>query len=270
MFPLARMLKYEAFDEDATLKRSPCPPAAWRERSAEGVEVAPIATLPFWAIERRLAPVEEEMESGVLPAIPIIEKVAIGEDEPIPNLVLATSQKKFALSCDTSPFAPMNGTEPVVSPERYRLPVVVMLEVEALVILANVEKSVFTVPAVVLELLKYATPEDVKFVVDAFARLVCPVTVSREAVVVASVLVPVTAKRPVVVAFVFVRLVINAFVVVEFVTVKLVMTAVKALKNVAKRLELVALVLVRLVMLPVVEKSVFTVPTVVDEVLRTV
>ena len=47
-----------------------------------------------------------------------------------------------------------------------------MLEVEALVMFACVEKSVFTVPTVVLELLKYARPEDVKLVVDALVRLV--------------------------------------------------------------------------------------------------
>ena len=44
---------------------------------------------------------------------------------------------------------------------------------------------------------------------------------------------------------------------------------VTALNSVAKRLDEVALVLVRLVMLPVVEKRLVTVPTVVLEVLRT-
>ena len=45
---------------------------------------------------------------------------------------------------------------------------------------------------------------------------------------------------------------------------------VTALNNVAKRLEEVALILVRLVTSPVVEKRLVTVPTVVLEVLRTV
>lgn len=105
-------------EDDATLKRRPEPPAACSERRAEGVVVAPIATLPFWAIERRLAPVEEEMERGSFPPIPMTERVAIGEDEPIPTRLLIESKKKFALSCDTNPFVPINGTEPVVSPDK--------------------------------------------------------------------------------------------------------------------------------------------------------
>ena len=48
------------------------------------------------------------------------------------------------------------------------------------------------------------------------------------------------------------------------------MVAVTALSNVAKKLEEVALVLVRLVTVPVVEKRLVIVPTVVEEVLRTV
>ena len=59
--------------------------------------MAPIATLPFCAIERRFAPVEEEIASGLLPPCPLMERVAIGVPVPMPNRLFVLSKKKLAL-----------------------------------------------------------------------------------------------------------------------------------------------------------------------------
>ena len=67
---------------------------------------------------------------------------------------------------------------------------------------------------------------------DALPRVVCPVTLSLDAVVVAKVVVPVTTKVLEVVA-----LVIVAFVIVAFVVVELPMTRSVMLARVATRLE---------------------------------
>ena len=110
--------------------------------------------------------------------------------------------------------------------------VVVIPVVEALVILPFVAKSVCAViPAEDEALARLVCPCTVKIpdavtlVVEALARVVWPVTVSWEIVVVASVEVPVTTKVLVVVLLVAVRLVILARVVKKFVAVSPVVEA---------------------------------------------
>ena len=53
-----------------------------------------------------------------------------------------------------------------------------MLVVEALVMLASVEKRVVTVPTVVEEVLRTDWPETVRAVAEAVVSVVCPVTLS--------------------------------------------------------------------------------------------
>jgi hypothetical protein len=107
------------------------------------------------------------------------------------------------LFCDTSPLVPINGIDPVVSPERKRLPEVVWLEVEAnaevrLVVEARVVKRLVTVsPPVEEALVKVSAPK----------RLVVPVTPRVEEALRAPEKNPVVANRlatvsPVVEAFV--------------------------------------------------------------------
>ena len=92
-------------------------PAIWRR--SVGV-VTPSPKLP---LARRLKKIALEDEAKVTmdvvaPATPSTVRLAVGVDDPIPSLSLILSKKKLALSCDTSPPAPMNGTEPAVKPER--------------------------------------------------------------------------------------------------------------------------------------------------------
>ena len=68
--------------------------------------------------------------------------------------------------------------------------------VEALTILASVEKRVVTVPTVVEAVLSTVCPDTVRAVVEAFWRLVLPVAVKRVVVVVAKVEVPVVKNGP--------------------------------------------------------------------------
>ena len=76
-------------------------------------------------------------------------------------------------------------------------PVVVKnVDAVALVRLAEVEKSVATVPTVVEEVLSTVCPDTVRAVVEAFWRLEFPVAVKRVAVVVAKVEIPVTPRVP--------------------------------------------------------------------------
>jgi hypothetical protein len=102
-------------------------------------------------------------------------------------------------------------------------------------------------------------------VVEALARVVCPVTVRVDAVVVARVEVPVTAKSPVVVALIAVRLLNAAVITFRMLAKKLDDVAFVVEALVAKNVLAVAFV-----RLALFEKSDVTVPTVVDEVLRTV
>ena len=86
--------------------------------AAPVVEAVERVARPDWLTEKREAPVDEATTNGLAPATPLTERVAIGEEEPIPRRVLVLSQKKLALFCDTRPLVPMNGIEPAVSPER--------------------------------------------------------------------------------------------------------------------------------------------------------
>ena len=70
------------------------------------------------------------------------------------------------------------------------------VDVVALVRLAEVEKSVSTVPTVVEAVLSTVCPDTVRPVVEAFWRLVFPVAVKRVAVVVAKVEIPVVKNGP--------------------------------------------------------------------------
>ena len=91
-------------------------PAIWRR--SVGI-ATPTPTLPLPRILKSCAPDEEATANGLaVPAIPRTESVAIGVEDPIPSLSLVASKKKLVLSCDTSPLAPMNGTDPCVRPER--------------------------------------------------------------------------------------------------------------------------------------------------------
>ena len=84
-------------------------------------------------------------------------------------------------------------------------------------------------------------------------RVVCPVTVRLDAVVVASVEVPVTVKNPVVVALTVVKFVKAAVIAFKNVAKKLVLVAfVVELLTAEKLFVAVALVTVRLVIDPVV------------------
>jgi hypothetical protein len=56
--------------------------------------VAPIPTLPFCNIEKRLAPVEDAMRSGLVPALPVRERDADGVDDPTPTLPFASIEKR--------------------------------------------------------------------------------------------------------------------------------------------------------------------------------
>ena len=95
-----------------------------------------------------------------------------------------------------------------------------------------------------------SAPDVERFVVDAFPSVVCPVTDS----------VPLEVRDEVAVIAPPVTLPL----------VNEVTNAVTALNKVAKRLLEVAFAVIRLVILPVVEKRFVTVPTVVEDVLSTV
>ena len=101
---------------------------------------------------------------------------------------------------------------------------------------------------------------------DALPKVVCPLTVRVEAVVVAKEEVPVTKSAPLEVNDEVA--VIDPKVADPPVSVE--MVAVIAFRRVAKKLEEVALVLVKLVTTPVVEKRLVIVPAVAEAVLRTV
>jgi hypothetical protein len=120
-----------------------------------------------------------------------------------------------------------------------------MLEVEALVILACVEKSVVAVSTVVEAVLSTVLPDTVRAEDDALARVLCPVTES-------------------------VPLEVSDEVAVIDPPVKEEKIPVTAVRRVEKRLDEVALVLVKLVIVPVVEKRLVAVSVVAEAVLSTV
>ena len=55
---------------------------------------------------------------GLVPPLPWTKSLAVGVVVPIATLALVLSKKRLALFWDTRPLVPMNGMEPVVSPER--------------------------------------------------------------------------------------------------------------------------------------------------------
>lgn len=88
------------------------------EKDDPGV-VVPTPTFPFASTVNKLDPDEDATTNGLVePFNPRTERVAIGVPVPTPRRVLVLSKKKLALFCDTRPLVPINGTDPVVRPER--------------------------------------------------------------------------------------------------------------------------------------------------------
>ena len=93
-------------------------PVELTTKLAIGVE-EPIPTFPLPRILNSCAPEDDATTNGFcVPATQRTESVAIGVLVPTPKRLLVLSKKKLALFCDTSPPAPMNGTDPAVRPER--------------------------------------------------------------------------------------------------------------------------------------------------------
>ena len=101
-------------DVDEALAKKSLPPTV--KSLVEDPEVKVVR--PVCDTERSAVPVDDETTNGLTPAFPSTARVAVGVEVPTPRRVLVLSKKKLALFCDTSPPAVMNGTEPVVSPER--------------------------------------------------------------------------------------------------------------------------------------------------------
>jgi hypothetical protein len=133
-----------------------------------------------------------------------------------------------------------------------KLPVVVLLVVVRLLIVPVVVKSVAIVPTVV----------------DALPSIVCPVTVNLETVDVAIVEVPVTAKNPVVVAFVEVRLVNVAVIAFRIEAKRLVDVAFVVELLIAAKSVAVALVVLKLEIVPDADVRSEMVPFVIVVVAR--
>ena len=99
---------------------------AWMEKSAQG-EVVPIAVYPL-EVMRKAVEVPSAWvvlaavvmaKSGTLESeeVALMERRAQGVVEEMPRFALEAFQKRFALSCEKTPPAPMNGMEPWVRPE---------------------------------------------------------------------------------------------------------------------------------------------------------
>jgi hypothetical protein len=102
-FPLESIVKRDALVDDATLKSVVVrPEVPCIERSADGVDVAPTARLPFWKIEKRLVPVEDAIVRGFTPPLPLRENVADGDEEPTPMFPLLKIVNSDALVEDAT------------------------------------------------------------------------------------------------------------------------------------------------------------------------
>jgi hypothetical protein len=94
-----------------------------REVTASCVLVAYVE-LSRGNVEARVVEVAVRYSATVWPAT---ESFAYGELVPIPSRLFTLSKKKFALSSESNPPAPINGTEPAVSPLIVRFVVVALV-----------------------------------------------------------------------------------------------------------------------------------------------
>jgi hypothetical protein len=143
------------------------------------VVVPPIPTLPFWSTESIVAPVEDAITNGLVPAVPWRLKVTVDEVALTPETV------------------PLSRNRPVVSDvaeaQRVRNPVVPP-DTEAVIPRDEVATQRVDVPVD-----QRTCPNVPDAVVESRSA---PVSVSAEMVEVARVEVPCTLKRPVVVRLV--------------------------------------------------------------------